>query len=105
MTHCLVNRHIAGQLVLVLVPTEGVMLCCAIEIPPAAKFGLLSHFFVPNAGMVRKFIVNDMSVGFYGQNAISKEHVRQWNEMFKMFDRTNVYEEGRSCRPSICSEL
>jgi hypothetical protein len=36
MTHCLVNHHITGHLVFVLVSTGGVMICPAIDDPPQA---------------------------------------------------------------------
>jgi hypothetical protein len=46
MTHWLVNHHITGHLVFVLVSTERVIMSLRLIIPAAAKFGLLFAFFM-----------------------------------------------------------
>jgi hypothetical protein len=45
MTHCLVNHHIIGQLVFVLVSTMWVIMCPVVDDPVSCKFALLFPYF------------------------------------------------------------
>jgi hypothetical protein len=44
MTHCLVNYHITGHMVFVLVSTERVMMCPAIDNPASCEIRAVIRF-------------------------------------------------------------
>jgi hypothetical protein len=44
VAHCLVNHHITGHLVFVLVSTEGVIMCPAIDNPVSCKIRAVVRF-------------------------------------------------------------
>jgi hypothetical protein len=49
MTHCLVNHHITGHLVFVLVSAEGVMMCPVIDNLISRKIRNVIRFFMLKA--------------------------------------------------------
>jgi hypothetical protein len=70
-------------------------------IPPAAKFTLLSTFFMLRTWVPWKSIVN--CAWFMGKNVMSNWTVRQWCRMFRD-GWTDVHDEEQSGRPSEVSD-
>jgi hypothetical protein len=59
MIHYLVNHHVTGHLVFVLVSEEGVMVCPTIDNPASYKIRAIIRFLhAKNMSAARKSIVN-----------------------------------------------
>jgi hypothetical protein len=98
MTHCPVNHHIIGHLVFVLVSTDWVMVCPAVDNPANWEI----------RAVIRSVHAKDMNaaectVSYAGQNVMSEGTVRQWCRMCKD-GRTNAHDVERSGRPSVVSD-
>jgi hypothetical protein len=70
MTHCLVNHHITGHLVFVLVSTECVMMCPVIDSPASCKICTVMCFLHAK-NMSAAQIHNELWTAVYGQNVMS----------------------------------
>jgi hypothetical protein len=71
MTHCLVNHHITGRLVFVLVSTEWVMMCPIIDNPGICEIRAVIRFL--RAKNISAMEIHcELSAAVYGQNVISK---------------------------------
>jgi hypothetical protein len=70
MTHCLVNHHITGHLGFVLVSTELVMMCPAIDNPASCKIQSVIRFLHAKNMSAVEFHCELYAV--YGQNVMSK---------------------------------
>jgi hypothetical protein len=81
MTNCLVNHHITGHLVFVLVSTERVTICPTIDNPAAAKSTLSSALFTLKTRVLRKSIVTYSR--FTAKVQSVKELLRQGRRIFK----------------------
>jgi hypothetical protein len=81
MTHCLVNHHVTGHLVFVLVSTEQVMMCPMIGNPTSCKIHAVICFL--DAKMSAVEIYCELCTAVYGQNVMSEGSVRQWCRMFR----------------------
>jgi hypothetical protein len=101
MTHCLVNHHISGHLVFVLVSAEWVMMCPVIDNPASWEIRVVIRFLHAKNKSSAEILSELCSI--YGQNVMSEGTVRQWCRMFKD-GRTNVHDEERNVWPAICSE-
>jgi hypothetical protein len=94
MIHSLVKHHIIGNLVFVLVSTEGFMMCPAIDNPASCEIHSLIRFLHAK-NMSTTQIHSELCAVVDGQNAMSEGTVRQWCRMFRN-GRTNVHDEERS---------
>jgi hypothetical protein len=101
MTHCLVNHHITGHLVFVLVSAEWVMMCPVIDNPTSCEIRAVIHFLQAK-NMSAMEIHHELWV-VYGQNVMSEGTVIQWCRMFKN-GHTNVHDEDWSGQPSVVSD-
>jgi hypothetical protein len=82
MTHCLVNYHITCHLVFVLVCTEWVMMCPAIDNTVSCEIrAIICFFHVKNMSAAE--IHCELCTVVYGQNVMSEGTVRQWCSEFK----------------------
>jgi hypothetical protein len=97
MTHCLVNHHITGHLVFVLVCTELFMMCPAIDSPTSCEIRAFIRFH-HDRSMSAVEIRLELCV-VCSQTVMSEEIIR----MFKGW-QTNIHDEERNGRPAICSE-
>jgi hypothetical protein len=70
MTHCLVNHHITGHLVFVLVSTERVMTCPAIDNPASCKIRAAVRFLHAE-NMSAADIHHELCAAVYAQNVMS----------------------------------
>jgi hypothetical protein len=80
MTHCLVNHRITGHLVFVLVSTEWVMMCPAIDKPASCEIRALVRFL--HATNMSAAEIRRELYAVYCQNIVSDGTVRQWCRMF-----------------------
>jgi hypothetical protein len=88
MTHCLINHHITGHLVFVLVSTEWIMMCPAIDNPASCEIHDVIHFLHPkNLSAVE---IHHELCAIYGQNVMSEGIVRLCCRMFK-YGHTNIH--------------
>jgi hypothetical protein len=101
MIHPLVNYHITGHLVFVLVSTEGVMMCPTID--KSASFEVRAIIRFLHAKNMSAAEIHRELYPVYGQNVMREGTVRQWCRMFKN-GLTNVHDEVRSDRPSVVSD-
>jgi hypothetical protein len=80
MTHCLVNSHITGHIVFVLVSTESVMMCLAVDNHASCEISAVIRFLhaknTSDAEIYRKLCAD------YGQN-MSEGTARKWCRMFR----------------------
>jgi hypothetical protein len=90
MTHFLVNHHITGHLVFVLVSTKIVMMCPAIDNSASCKIHAVIHFLHTKNMSVTEIYRELCTV--YGQNVMSEETVRQWCRLF-IDGRTDIHNE------------
>jgi hypothetical protein len=98
MTHSLVNHHITGHPVFVLVATEWVIMCPAIDNPAQLRNSRCYplSFYMSAAEIHRELCA------LYGQHIMNEGTVRQWRRMFKD-GRINVHDEEWSGRPCVVS--
>jgi transposase len=96
MTHYLINHHITGHLVFVLVSRVWVMMC-----PASCEIHAVIHFL--HAENISVAEIHRELCGVYGQNVTSEGTVRQWCRMFKD-GWTDVHNEEWSGRPSVVSD-
>jgi hypothetical protein len=76
MIHCLVNYHITGHIVFVLVSTDLVMMCPAIGNPSTCKIcAVICFLHTENMSAVEIYL--ELCV-VYGQNVMSEGTIRQW---------------------------
>jgi hypothetical protein len=101
-SHCLVNHHVTGCLVFVLVSTEWLMMCPAIDNPTSCEIRALIRFLRAKS-MSSAEIHRESCATIYSHNVMSEGTVRQLCRLFKD-GRTNVHDEDRSGRPAISSE-
>jgi hypothetical protein len=101
MIDCLVNDHITGHQVFVLISIECVKMCPAIDNPASCEICTVIHLL--HAKNMSAAEIHCELFMVYGQNVMNEGTVRQWYIMFK-HGRTNVCDEERSGRPAICSE-
>jgi hypothetical protein len=80
MTHCLINHHITGHLVFVLVSAEY-MMCPAIDNPASCKIRTVIHV-LHTKNMSGSEIYCELCA-VYGQNVMSEGTIRQWCRIFK----------------------
>jgi hypothetical protein len=92
MGHRLVNRHITGHLLFVLVSE--------IENPVSCVIRSVVRFLRAKTSVLRKF---SELCAVQGQNVMSEGTVRQWCRIFKD-GPTNVHDEERSCWSSVDSD-
>jgi hypothetical protein len=78
MTHCLVNHHITGHLVFVLVSIAWDMTSPAIDNPATCEIRAVIHFL--HTKNVSAAEIHRELCTVYGQNVIVKE---QWSRIFK----------------------
>jgi hypothetical protein len=101
MAHCPVNHHITGQLVFVLVSTEWVMMCTAIDNPACCEIRTVIRFLhtrnMSAAKIQREFCT------VYGRNVMCEGTVRQWCRIVKD-GRANRCSRWRAKCSVICSE-
>jgi hypothetical protein len=71
MIHCLVNYHITGHLVFVLVSTEEVMMCPVIDNPTSCEICAVTCFLCAK-NMSAAEIHCELCVAVYGQNVMSE---------------------------------
>jgi transposase len=76
-------------------------MCPAIDNPASYEIRAVIRFLHAK-NMSASEIHHELSA-VYGQNIMSEGTVREWCRMFKA-GRTNVQDEERSGRPTICSE-
>jgi hypothetical protein len=76
MTHCLVNYHITGHIVFVLVSADLVMMCPAIDNPTSCKICAVIRFLHTASMSVVEIYLELCAV--YGQNVMSEGTIRQW---------------------------
>jgi hypothetical protein len=88
MTHCLVNHHITGHPVFVLVSSERVILCPAMDNPASCKVPVVIRFHRSKNMSVAE--IRSELCAVYGQNVMSEGTIRQWYRMFDV-GRTNTY--------------
>jgi hypothetical protein len=100
MNHCFVNHHITCFLVFVLVSTEWIMMCPAIDNPASYEIRIICFLCSINRNAAE--IHCELSA-VYGQNVMREGTVRQWCRMFKDW-RANKCSRWRAKFPSICSE-
>jgi hypothetical protein len=101
MTHCLVNHHITGHLVFVLVSTEWVMMCPVIDNPTSCEICTVIHLL--HAKNLNAAEIHHELCAVYSQNVMSDGTVRQWCRMFKD-GQTNVHDEEKSGLPSVVND-
>jgi hypothetical protein len=82
VTHCLVNHHITGHLVFVLVFTEWVIMCLATDNPASCEIRSLIRFLHAKI-MSAAEIHRELCAAVYCQNVMSGGTVRQSCRMFK----------------------
>jgi hypothetical protein len=82
MIHCLVNHHMTGHLVFVLVSTECVMMCSAIDNPASCESRAVIRF-LHTKHMTAAEIHLELCAAVYGQIVMSEGTLRQWCRMFK----------------------
>jgi hypothetical protein len=80
VTHCLVNHHITGHLVFVLISTEWLMMCPVIDNPTSCKIRAVTCFL--HAKNMSAAEIHHELLAVYGQNIMSEGTVRQWCKMF-----------------------
>jgi transposase len=104
MTDCLINHHITGHLVCVIIVTEWVMVCPAINNPASCEICVVIRFLHANMSAAE---IHRELCAVYDQNTciMSEGTVRQWCRMFR-HGWTNVLDEEWSDRPSlVCDDL
>jgi hypothetical protein len=102
MIYCLVNHHISGHpLVFVLVSTECVMMCLAIDNFASCEICAITCFHHAKI-MSAVEIQHEMCVVVYSQNIMSEGSVRRCR-MFRD-GRTGVHDQEPSGQSAICSE-
>ena len=102
MSHCLVNHHITGHLLFVLVSTELVMMCPVTDNPANCEIRAVIRFLRAKI-MCAAEIHRELCAPVYGQNVMSEGTVIQWCRMFKDW-RTNVHNAERSGWPPAVSD-
>jgi hypothetical protein len=75
MSHCVVNYHITGHPVFVLVSTERVMMCPAIDHSASCEIRSVIHFLHARTMSAAK--IHHELFAVYGQNVMSEGTVRQ----------------------------
>jgi hypothetical protein len=101
MTHCLVNHHINGHLVFVLVSTEWFMMCAAIDNPASCEIHAISCFL--HAKNMSAPEIHHEICAVYGQTVMNQGTLRQCCRMFKDGQR-NVHDEKPSGQPSVVGD-
>jgi hypothetical protein len=101
MTHCLLNHHITGHLVFVLVSTEWAMMCPVINNTSNCEISAVICFL--HAKNISAAEIHLVLCAVYGQNVMGERTVRQWCRMFKD-GWTDVQDEERSGQPSVVSD-
>jgi hypothetical protein len=101
MSHCLLDHYITSHLVFVLVSTEWVMTCHAIDNPAICEIHTVICFL--HAKNMSAVVIHHKLHAVYSQNVMSKGTVRQYCRMFKD-GRTNVHDEEWSGRPCVVSD-
>jgi hypothetical protein len=81
MSYCTVNLHITGHPIFVLVSTEQVMMCPAIDNSASCKIRSVIHFL--HAENMSAAKVHHELFTVYSQNIMSEGTVRQLHRMFK----------------------
>jgi transposase len=76
-------------------------LCPAIDNPASSEIRAVIRFL--HAKNMSAAEIHRELCAVYGQNVTSEGTVRQWYRMYKN-GQTNVHDEERSGRPTICSE-
>jgi hypothetical protein len=94
--------YIPGHLVFVLVSTEWVMMCLAIDNPDSFKIWAVVCFLEAKNMSAAEIYCELYMV--YGQNVMNEGTVRQWCRMFDD-GRTNGQDEERTGRPCVMSNL
>jgi hypothetical protein len=102
MTHCLVNHHVTGHLVFILISTEWVMMCLAIDNPTSCEICALM-FFLHTLNMRAVEIHRELCVVVYGQNVVNEGTSRQWCRIFRD-GQVNKCSRWRMKWSAICSE-
>jgi hypothetical protein len=101
MTHCLVNHHITGHIVFVLVSIEWVLMCPTIDNPTSCEVrAVICFLHVKNMSAVE---IHLELCTVYGQNVMSERTVRQWCRTFRD-GQTNIHNEEWSGLPSVVSD-
>jgi hypothetical protein len=77
-------------------------MCPAIDNTAICEIHAAIHFL--HAKIMTAAEIHRELCAVYSQNVMSEGTVRQWCKCSKMGGRTNVYDEGRSHRPSIVSD-
>jgi hypothetical protein len=76
MTHCLVNHHITGHVMFVLVSVEWVMTCPATDNSASCEIRALIHFHHAT-NMSAAEICRELYAAIYGQNVMIEGNERQ----------------------------
>jgi hypothetical protein len=77
------------------------MMCLVIDNPASCEILAVIRFLL--AKNISAVGIHAELCAVYDKNVTTEETVRQWCRMFKD-GRTNVHDEERSGRPSVCSE-
>jgi hypothetical protein len=86
----------------VLVSTDRVMVCPAIDNPASCEIRVVIRFLHAKNTSAAE-VCCELCEAVYGQNVMSEAAVRQWCRIFKD-GRTNVDNEERSGRPSAVTD-
>jgi hypothetical protein len=100
MILCLVNHHITGHLVSVLVSTERVMMCPVTDNPAGSKICAATRFLPVSMSAAK---IHHELCAVYGRNVMSEGAVRQWCRMFRD-GQTNVCNVEQSGQPFVVSD-
>jgi hypothetical protein len=101
MSRCIVNHQTTGHLVFVLISTEQVMICSAIDNP--ASFEICTvNCFLRSKNMSGAEIHRELCT-VYCQNVMSEGTVTHWCRLFKD-GRTDIHDEEQSGQPSVASD-
>jgi hypothetical protein len=82
MTRCLVNHHITAHVMFVLVSTELIIMCPAIDNSVSCEIRAVIRFLHAK-NMSAAEIHHELCAAVYGQNGTSEGAVRQWCILFK----------------------
>jgi hypothetical protein len=82
MTYCHVNHHITGHVMFVLVSTERVMMCSAIDNSASCEIRAVIRFLHAKK-IIAVEIHRELCAAIYGQNIMSGGIVRQWCRIFR----------------------
>jgi hypothetical protein len=81
VTHCLVNHHVTGHLVFVLVSTESVKMCPTIQNPANCKIRAVIRFL--HAKIMGAAEIHRELFAVYDQNIMNEGTLRQRRRVFR----------------------